>query len=91
MRVKNVVLVHGAFADGSGWKGIYEVLSSKGYNVTIVQNPLSSLEDDVAATNLALDNLDGPAVLVGHSWGGAVISQAGTHNKVVALPLFNRT
>jgi len=85
MRVKNVVLVHGAFADGSGWKGIYEVLSSKGYNVTIVQNPLSSLEDDVAATNLALDNLDGPAVLVGHSWGGAVISQAGTHNKVVAL------
>ena len=85
MRVKNVVLVHGAFADGPGWKGIYEVLSSKGYNVTIVQNPLSSLEDDVAATNLALDNLDGPAVLVGHSWGGAVISQAGTHNKVVAL------
>ena len=85
MRVKNVVLVHGAFADGSGWKGIYEVLSSKGYNVTIVQNPLSSLEDDVAATNLALDNLDGPAVLVGHSWGGAVITQAGTHNKVVAL------
>ena len=85
MRVKNVVLVHGAFADGSGWKGIYEVLSSKGYNVTIVQNPLSSLEDDVAATNLALDNLDGPAVLVGHSWGGAVISQAGIHNKVVAL------
>jgi len=85
MRVKNVVLVHGAFADGSGWKGIYEILSSKGYNVTIVQNPLSSLEDDVAATHLALDNLDGPAVLVGHSWGGAVISQAGTHNKVVAL------
>ena len=77
MPVKNVVLVHGAFADGSGWKGIYEVLSSKGYNVTIVQNPLSSLEDDVAATNLALDNLDGPAVLVGHSWGGAVISQGG--------------
>ena len=85
MKVKNVVLVHGAFADGSGWKGIYDVLTKKGYNVTIVQNPLSSLEDDVAATNLALDLQDGPAILVGHSWGGAVITQAGTHNKVVGL------
>src|SRR5260221_8253510 len=74
MSVKNVVLVHGAFADGSGWKGIYDVLTRKGYHVTIVQNPLSSLEDDVAATNLALDKQDGPAVLVGHSWGGAVIT-----------------
>ena len=82
MKVKNVVLVHGAFADGSGWKGIYEILSKKGYNVTIVQNPLSSLEDDVAATNLALDKLDGPAILAGHSWGGAVISEAGNHPKV---------
>src|SRR4051812_6583691 len=71
MRVKNVVLVHGAFADGSGWKGIYDVLTKKGYKVTIVQNPLSSLEDDVAATNLALDQQDGPTILVGHSWGGA--------------------
>src|SRR5688500_7143362 len=62
MSVKNVVLVHGAFADGSGWKGIYEVLTKKGYNVTIVQNPLSSLEDDVAATDLALDKIDGPAI-----------------------------
>ena len=85
MKVKNVVLVHGAFADGSGWKGIYEILSKKGYNVTIVQNPLSSLEDDVAATNLALDKLDGPAILAGHSWGGAVISEAGNHPKVAAL------
>ena len=85
MKVKNVVLVHGAFADGSGWKGIYEILSKKGYNVTIVQNPLSSLEDDVAATNLILDQQDGPTILVGHSWGGAVISQAGVHNKVVGL------
>ena len=85
MKVKNVVLVHGAFADGSGWKGIYEILSKKGYNVTIVQNPLSSLEDDVAATNLALDAQDGPAILVGHSWGGAVITQAGVHDKVVGL------
>lgn len=85
MKVKNVVLVHGAFADGSGWKGIYDVLTKKGYNVTIVQNPLSSLEDDVAATNLALDKQDGPVILVGHSWGGAVITQAGVHNKVAGL------
>ncbi|WP_229688917.1 alpha/beta hydrolase [Puia dinghuensis] len=85
MKVKNVVLVHGAFADGSGWKGIYDILTKKGYNVTIVQNPLSSLEDDVAATNLALDKQDGPVILVGHSWGGAVITQAGTHSKVVGL------
>ena len=85
MKVKNVVLVHGAFADGSGWKGIYDVLTKKGYNVTIVQNPLSSLEDDVAATNLALDKQDGPAILVGHSWGGAVITQAGVHKKVAGL------
>jgi len=85
MKVKNVVLVHGAFADGSGWKGIYEILTKKGYNVTIVQNPLSSLEDDVAATDLVLDQQDGPTILVGHSWGGAVITQAGVHPKVVGL------
>ena len=85
MKVKNVVLVHGAFADGSGWKGIYDILTKKGYNVTVVQNPLSSLEDDVAATNLALDLQDGPVILVGHSWGGAVITQAGVHSKVVGL------
>jgi pimeloyl-ACP methyl ester carboxylesterase len=85
MSVKNVILVHGAFADGSGWKGIYDVLSKKGFNVTIVQNPLSSLEDDVAATNLALDQQDGPVILVGHSWGGAVITQAGVHPKVAGL------
>ncbi|CAD0004276.1 alpha/beta hydrolase [Flavobacterium chungangense] len=84
-KIKNVVLVHGAFADGSGWKGLYEVLSKKGYNVTIVQNPLSSLEDDVAATNLALDRQDGPTILVGHSWGGTVITEAGNHPKVTAL------
>jgi pimeloyl-ACP methyl ester carboxylesterase len=85
MAIKNIVLVHGAFADGSGWKGVYETLSKKGYNVTIVQNPLSSLEDDVVATNLVLDKQDGPVVLVGHSWGGAVITQAGVHPKVAAL------
>jgi pimeloyl-ACP methyl ester carboxylesterase len=84
-QIKNVVLVHGAFADGSGWKALYQILTKKGYNVTIVQNPLSSLEDDVAATNLALDKQDGPTVLVGHSWGGTVITEAGNHPKVAAL------
>ena len=82
---KNVVLVHGAFADGSGWKGVYDILSKKGYHVTIVQNPLSSLEDDVAATKVILDKQDGPTVLVGHSWGGTVITEAGNHPNVVAL------
>src|ERR1700744_383860 len=88
MAVKNVVLVHGAFADGSGWKGVYEVLTQKGYHVTVVQNPLSSLDDDVAAVNLALDKMDGPVILVGHSWGGAVITQAGVHPKVAGLVYF---
>ena len=83
--VKNVVLVHGAFADGSGWKGVYQILTQKGYNVTVVQNSLASLEDDVAATNAALDKQDGPTVLVGHSWGGTVITEAGNHSKVAAL------
>src|SRR5882757_9541316 len=83
--VKNVVMVHGAFADGSGWKALYSVLTKKGYNVTVVQNPLSSLEDDVKATQVVLDKQDGPTILVGHSWGGAVITQAGNHPKVAAL------
>lgn len=83
--VKNVVLVHGAFADGSGYKALYTELTKKGYHVTVVQNPLTSLEDDVAATKLALDKQDGPAILVGHSWGGAVITEAGNHPKVAAL------
>ncbi|MEN0008978.1 alpha/beta hydrolase, partial [Flavobacterium nitrogenifigens] len=69
----------------SGWQGLYKVLTKKGYNVTIVQNPLSSLEDDVQATNLALDKQDGPTILVGHSWGGTVITEAGNHPKVAAL------
>jgi pimeloyl-ACP methyl ester carboxylesterase len=83
--VKNVVLVHGAFADGSGYKALYNTLTKKGYNVTVVQNPLSSLEDDVAATKLALDKQNGPTVLVGHSWGGTVITEAGNHPNVAAL------
>jgi pimeloyl-ACP methyl ester carboxylesterase len=83
--VKNVVLVHGAFADGSGFKALYSILTKKGYNVTVVQNPLSSLEDDVTATKVALDKQDGPVILVGHSWGGTVITEAGNHPKVAAL------
>lgn len=83
--VKNIVLVHGAFADGSGWKAVYDILTKKGYHVSIVQNPLTSLKDDVAATNSVIDAQDGPVILVGHSWGGAVITEAGVHPKVTGL------
>ena len=83
--VKNVVLVHGAFADGSGWRGVYDHLTSRGYRVSVVQNPLTSLQDDVAATARVLDLQDGPTILVGHSWGGTVITEAGVHEKVVGL------
>jgi pimeloyl-ACP methyl ester carboxylesterase len=83
--VNNVVLVHGAFADGSGWRGVYNELIKRGYNVTIVQNPLTSLADDVAATTRALARQDGPVILVGHSWGGTVITEAGVDPKVVGL------
>ncbi len=83
--IKNVVLVHGAWADGSGWRPIYEILKAEGFNVRIVQNPLTSLEDDVAATDRVLDRMNGPTILVGHSYGGAVITQAGDHPNVVGL------
>ncbi|MFE7845608.1 alpha/beta fold hydrolase [Microbacterium sp. NPDC057407] len=83
--IKNVVLVHGAFADGSGWRGVYDNLTARGYRVSIVQNPLTSLADDVAATTRVLDLQDGPAILVGHSWGGTVITEAGTHENVAGL------
>jgi len=83
--IRNVVLVHGAFADGSGWRGVYDNLTTRGFRVTIVQNPLTSLEDDVAATTRVLDQQDGPTILVGHSWGGTVITEAGTHNNVAGL------
>lgn len=83
--ITNVVLVHGAFADGSGWRGVYDKLTSEGYYVTIVQNPLTSLADDVAATKRVLDRLEDPAILVGHSWGGTVITEAGSHDKVAGL------
>lgn len=81
----NVVLVHGAFADGSGWRPVYDELTQRGYRVTIVQNPLTSLADDVASTTRALDRQEGPTILVGHSWGGTIITEAGTHEKVVGL------
>ncbi|QSB25275.1 alpha/beta fold hydrolase [Flavobacterium sp. CLA17] len=82
---KNVVLVHGAFADGSGYKKVYEILTDKGYNVRIVQLPLTGLADDVAAVKRVLDKLEGPTVLAGHSWAGAVIAEAGTDPKVESL------
>ncbi|MEU7946790.1 alpha/beta hydrolase [Micromonospora taraxaci] len=83
--IENVVLVHGAFADGSGWRGVYDKLTTLGYRVTIVQNPLTSLEDDVAATTRVLDRQNGPTILVGHSWGGTVITEAGVHPNVAGL------
>ena len=83
--VKNVVLVHGGFVDGSGWQGVYDRLKKDGYNVTIVQNPTNSLAEDVAVTRRALAALDGPAILVGHSYGGVVITEAGNDPKVAGL------
>ncbi len=83
--VRNVVMVHGAFADASGWRGVYDELTARGYRVSLVQNPLTSLADDVAATNRILDRQDGPAILVGHSWGGTVITEAGVHPAVAGL------
>ena len=81
----SVVLVHGGFVDGSGWQGVYDLLSADGYRVSIVQNPTLSLEGDAAATRMILDRQDGPTILVGHSYGGAVISEAGTHERVAGL------
>lgn len=83
--VKNVVLVHGGFVDGSGWAQVHKILTADGYKVTIVQNPTTSLADDVAVTRRALAAQDGPAILVGHSYGGVVISEAGTDPKVAGL------
>jgi pimeloyl-ACP methyl ester carboxylesterase len=83
--MKNIVLVHGGFVDGSGWEGVYKILKKNGYNVSIVQNPTISLKDDVAVTKRTLEAQDGPAILVGHSYGGAVITEAGTHPKVAGL------
>lgn len=83
--IRNVVLVHGGFVDGSGWQKVHTLLSKRGYNVRIVQNPTVSLTDDVAVTRRAIAQMDGPVVLVGHSYGGAVISEAGTDPKVHSL------
>lgn len=83
--VKNVVLVHGFFADGSGWQGVSDILTRDGYNVSIVQQPETSLADDVKATTQAIDALDGKTILVGHSYGGIVITQAGINPKVAGL------
>ncbi|WP_241961187.1 alpha/beta fold hydrolase [Salinibacterium hongtaonis] len=77
--------MHGAFADGSGWRGVCDILTAQGHRVTIVQNPLTSFEDDVAATRRVLDLQDGPTILVGHSWGGTVITEAGHHSAVAGL------
>lgn len=83
--VNNVVLVHGAFADGSGWRAVYDELTARGFAVSIVQNPLTSFADDVAATRRVLTRQDGPAILVGHSYGGSVITEAGEDPKVAGL------
>ena len=83
--VRNVVLVHGGFVDGSGWRGVYDLLTGDGFNVSVVQNQMLSLESDVDTTHHVLDQLDGPAILVGHSYGGAVITEAGRHGNVAGL------
>jgi len=83
--IKNIVLVHGAWADGSGWRGVYDILVKDGYNVSIVQEPETSLKDDVAATKRVLALQDGPCILVAHSYGGSVITEAGNDPSVVGL------
>ncbi|WP_203662567.1 alpha/beta fold hydrolase [Actinocatenispora rupis] len=83
--IRNVVLVHGGFVDGSGWRGVYDLLSRDGYRVSVVQYPTISLADDVAVTTRVLDQQDGPTILVGHSYGGAVITEAGRHENVAGL------
>jgi pimeloyl-ACP methyl ester carboxylesterase len=83
--VRNVVLVHGANTDGSGWRGVYEILRKDGYHVSVVQQPLTGLSDDVAATKRVIDQQDGPVILVGHSYGGTIITVAGADPKVRAL------
>jgi pimeloyl-ACP methyl ester carboxylesterase len=83
--VRNIVLVHGAWADGSGWRGVYDILVKDGYNVSIVQEPETSFKEDVAATKRVVAQQDGPCILVGHSYGGAVITEAGTDSAVVGL------
>jgi pimeloyl-ACP methyl ester carboxylesterase len=83
--IKNIVLVHGAFADGSGWEGVAEILKKDGYTVSVVQHPETSYANDFRYTKDVIDNQTGPVVLVGHSYGGSVITEAGNHPKVAAL------
>src|SRR5580698_5012563 len=83
--IRNIVLVHGAWADGSGWKGVYDILVKDGYNVSVVQEPETSFTEDVAATKRILAQQDGPCILVAHSYGGAVITEAGTDASVAGL------
>src|SRR5215469_4544311 len=84
-KINNVVLVHGGFVDGSGWRGVYDILARDGFNVSIVQNPTLSLAGDAAAAKMVIDEQPGPVILVGHSYGGAVITEAGTDRNVVGL------
>src|ERR1700733_11721277 len=84
-RVHNIVLVHGAWADGSGWQGVYDILVKDGYKVSIVQEPETSFQEDVAATKRALSQQDGPCILVAHSYGGSVITEAGSDPSVAGL------
>jgi pimeloyl-ACP methyl ester carboxylesterase len=84
-KIDNVVLVHGGFVDGAGWRGVYDILKKAGFNVSVVQNATDSLANDAATTRQVLDAQDGPAILVGHSYGGAVITEAGVHPKVAGL------
>jgi pimeloyl-ACP methyl ester carboxylesterase len=83
--IKNIVLVHGAWVDGSGWKPVYDILTKEGFNVTMVQEPETSFAADVAATTRVLDLQDGPTILVGHSYGGSIITEAGVHPNVAGL------
>jgi pimeloyl-ACP methyl ester carboxylesterase len=84
-KINNIVLVHGGFVDGAGWRGVYDILKKDGFNVSIVQNPTISLAGDARATKLIIDSQQGPVILVGHSYGGAVITEAGTNPKVAGL------
>ncbi|HLY01650.1 MAG TPA: alpha/beta hydrolase [Candidatus Cybelea sp.] len=84
-RINTIVIVHGGFVDGSGWRGVYDILTDDGFNVSVVQNPTASLQGDLSVTRLALDEQVGPVVLVGHSYGGNVITEAGNHPKVERL------
>jgi pimeloyl-ACP methyl ester carboxylesterase len=83
--IKNIVLVHGAFVGGAGWRPVYDILTKDGYNVTLVQEPLTSFQEDVTAAKRVIDGIDGPVVLVGHSYGGAIITEAGNDEHVKSL------